>query len=266
MIITIIRIGTTRVPITRNRRIPTSNSPFEGSQKGAPPQVIRNLAGVGDPLEEISPRRTINDALQNTLVPPPVGARLALFKQAWEEITSDSWTLNIIRKGYLPEFKSHLRPKLSLQPERFESARNPQKSIQLQGCVDQLLEKKAIVRVETMSPSLYSNVFIVPKKNGQFRLVINLRQLNQLLLIPHFKMESSASLIRTLQQGEWATSIDLSDAYLHVPMRESFQHLLRFVVNGKVYQYRSLPFGLSTAPLVFTKICQPLAEIFTGTA
>ena len=206
-----------------------------------------------------------NDLLTCALTPlTPVGARLSDFRQAWERVTTDKWILNIIRKGYLPEFTSHLRPRLSVNPERFESARSPLKSIQLQDCVDKLLEKRAIVRVKAISPSLYSNVFIVPKKNGQFRLVINLRELNQLLLIPRFKMESPASLMRTLKQGEWATSIDLSDAYLHVPMRESFQHLLRFVVNGKVYQYRSLPFGLSTAPLVFTKICQPLAETLHG--
>jgi hypothetical protein len=54
----------------------------------------------------------------------------------------------------------------------------------------------------------------------------------------------------------WTTSLDLMDAYFHIPFVPAFRKCLRFVWDNTVYQFRSLPFGISTAPLVFTRVFQ----------
>ena len=54
--------------------------------------------------------------------------------------------------------------------------------------------------------------------------------------------------------GEWVTSIDLSDAYLHIPIHPESRKFLRFHHKETSYQFTSLPFGLATAPLVFTSL------------
>ncbi|KAK7907526.1 hypothetical protein WMY93_016138 [Mugilogobius chulae] len=54
--------------------------------------------------------------------------------------------------------------------------------------------------------------------------------------------------------GEWFTSIDLRDAYFHVPIAPSHQRFLRFAFQGKHFQFRVLPFGLSLSPRVFTRV------------
>lgn len=41
-----------------------------------------------------------------------------------------------------------------------------------------------------------SNIFIVPKPNGKFRPVINLRELNKFVHYEHFKMETFPFFIR----------------------------------------------------------------------
>ncbi|XP_069618604.1 cohesin subunit SA-3 [Ranitomeya imitator] len=52
--------------------------------------------------------------------------------------------------------------------------------------------------------------------------------------------------------------VDLKDAYYHVPIHEDFQKFLRVAVlmegNIRHFQFRALPFGLSAAPRVFTKL------------
>ena len=53
-------------------------------------------------------------------------------------------------------------------------------------------------------------------------------------------------------------SIDIRDAYLHVPMHQAVRKYLRFVVNKKVYQFTCLPFGLATSPREFTKLLRPV--------
>jgi hypothetical protein len=54
------------------------------------------------------------------------------------------------------------------------------------------------------------------------------------------------------------TSIDLRDAYYHVPIARECRKYLRFLWQGQLYQYCSLPNGLSSGPRVFTKILKPV--------
>lgn len=122
--------------------------------------------------------------------------------------------------------------------------------------VKSLLEKNAIEIVEPQNSDagFYSTIFIVPKQSGGFRAILNLRKLNKFIKNQHFKMETLRSVIQSLNTGDWAFSIDLSDAYLHVPIHSESRKFLRFAVEGIVYQYRVLPFGISFAPRLFTKI------------
>ena len=78
-----------------------------------------------------------------------------------------------------------------------------------------------------------------------------LKNLNTKLGSPSVHPESiRASVIR----GEWVSSIDLSDAHLHMPIHQNSRKYLRFCHNSQVFQFTSLPFGLATAPQVFTMI------------
>lgn len=52
--------------------------------------------------------------------------------------------------------------------------------------------------------------------------------------------------------------LDLKDAYHLIPIKKSHRKYLRFRFLGKLYQYNCMPFGLSTAPYVFTKLMKPL--------
>ena len=51
--------------------------------------------------------------------------------------------------------------------------------------------------------------------------------------------------------------LDLKDAYLTIPVHPTHQQFLRFQWQQKVYQYTALPFGLASAPRVFTKLMKP---------
>ena len=63
----------------------------------------------------------------------------------------------------------------------------------------------------------YSSLFLVPKKSGQMRPVINLRPLNQFLRYQHFKMEGIHVVKDLLRQGDWLTRINLKDVYFSIP-------------------------------------------------
>lgn len=83
-----------------------------------------------------------------------------------------------------------------------------------------LLRKQAIKKLLPPfgTQGFYSDVFVVPKKDGGWRPIINLKRLNSFLGIPHFKMESIKSLKDVVLPGDYMVKLDLQDAYLTVPM------------------------------------------------
>ena len=52
--------------------------------------------------------------------------------------------------------------------------------------------------------------------------------------------------------------IDLKDVYFAIPICAEHQEFLRFHWKGVAFQFTCIPFGLSTAPQVFTKVLRPL--------
>ena len=115
--------------------------------------------------------------------------------------------------------------------------------------------------MDPTSPGYYSRLFLVPKPNGSFRPIIDLKKLNQFIVVPSFKMETLFSIIAALQPQEWITKIDLKDAYHHILVHVNIRKYFRFVIAGTVYQFRVLPFGLSTAPREFTNTLAPVVHL-----
>ena len=70
----------------------------------------------------------------------------------------------------------------------------------------------------------------------------------------HRKVQNGKSIRTSLIPGEWVSSIDLSDTYLHIPIHPNSRKYLRFCFRSQVFQFTSLPFRLATAPQVFTMI------------
>ena len=114
---------------------------------------------------------------------------------------------------------------------------------------------------DSTSPGYYSRLFVVPKPDGSFRPVIDLKKLNQFIIVLSFKMETLFSIIAALQPQEWITKIDLKDAYHHILVHVNIRKYFRFVVAGIVYQFHVLPFGLSAAPREFTKTLAPVVQL-----
>ncbi|XP_069811274.1 uncharacterized protein [Dendropsophus ebraccatus] len=76
-------------------------------------------------------------------------------------------------------------------------------------------------------------------------------------------METVKSTVNLLSKDCFMASIDLKDAYLHVPIHSQFQKYLRIAIciNGSLFhlQFQALPFGIAIAPRVFTKIVAEMA-------
>ena len=121
-----------------------------------------------------------------------------------------------------------------------------------------LKSKGAIEEVSSCPNEFLSNIFLVPKKTGDMRPVINLKPLNVFVQKIHFKMENINTALHTIAPGDYLVSLDLKDAYFSIPIFKPHRKFLRFKWSDQTYEFTCLPFGYSLAPRVFTKVLKPV--------
>ena len=178
----------------------------------------------------------------------------------WSDEGAESWVAEVLRWGYQIPFR--WAPTLSRDPIPLPAyAPSSIRGKALEGEVQALLNKGAIELAPLPSPGFYSRLFVVMKASGSWRPVIDLSTLNLRIQQTSFKMETLQSVLLSVRPGDWMVSLDLKDAYLQVPMHPDSRKFLRFMVGGKVYQFKVLCFGLSTAPQVFTRVMAPVSAI-----
>ena len=117
-----------------------------------------------------------------------------------------------------------------------------------------MLAKGALEIARDPGTGFYSRLFLVEKATGGWRPVIDLSHLNDFVQLTPFKMETVASVLLSVREGDFLAYLDLKDAYFQIPIHGSSRKLLRFMSEGTVYQFKALCFGLSTAPQVFTRV------------
>ncbi len=185
--------------------------------------------------------------LHDTMIP------LSHFLHEWERLPGVSlWVLRTIRTGYTLQFGKN--------PPRFDEVHltvvnSAAKASVLQQELSSLLQKGAIEEVPQteVERGFFSRYFLVPKRDGGLRPILDLRRLNLSLYKGKFKMLTMRTIMSQVQEGDWFVTIDLKDAYFHIQVVHRHRRFLRFAFGGKAYQYKVLPFGLALAPRTFTK-------------
>lgn len=183
-----------------------------------------------------------------------IAGRLKQFSHQWKLITSDQFILDSV-SHYKIEFVAGF-PQQEVVPREICFSIQEQHIIQNE--IDKLLTKGVIKETTHCTGEYISSIFIRPKKDGTYRLILNLKNLNDHVEYHHFKMDTLQSAIRLMKQNCYMASVDLRDAYYSVPIDKEYQKFLRFSWRGKLFQFTCLPNGLSCAPRLFTKILKPV--------
>lgn len=187
----------------------------------------------------------------------PTAGRLSYCQQNWAQITDSPWLLEAISAGYKLELEA--KPRQPYPPV----FRAPAIAVsnQVEAEVGKLRQKAAIQEVDPCRGQFVSRLFTVPKKGGACRPVVNLKPLNQFVARKHFKMENASMIRDLLREGDWMTSLDLKDAFLSVPIHADHRKYLRFQWQKELYEFTCLPFGLTSAPRVFTKLMKAVMAV-----
>ena len=179
----------------------------------------------------------------------PVGARLQHFSHNWEAISS--WAHSVVSNGLGWEW-IRSPPPLRL----FHQRETPE----LLEFVSNMTSKGVIERCKVLR--FQGRLFSVEKRDSlERRVILDLSHLNLFIRCDKFKMTTVAQVRTLLPLGAFTCSIDLSDAFWHVPVAERFRSFLGFSLGRKRYRFRAMPFGLNVAPRIFTKLASSVVRI-----
>lgn len=188
----------------------------------------------------------------------PVAGRLRYYFNEWLHITNDKSILSWI-KGYHIPFLSEPYQTDIVKGRKYTH----KESYIIDECISDLLKSGYISPCTPCSKQFISPIFTVPKPNGKHRFILNLKELNKFIQLNHFKMEDYRTALKLIDKNSYMATLDLKDAYFLVPIAECDRIYLRFTwnsrqFNNQLFEFNVLPFGLCTAPYVFTKLLKPV--------
>jgi hypothetical protein len=100
--------------------------------------------------------------------------------------------------------------------------------------------------------------FVHPKKTGDVRILTDFRALNACLKRTPFPLPKISDLLQRLCGFRYATAIDLSMGYYHIPLDEYSQKLCTTILPWGKYRYRRLPMGIKNSPDIFQAVINDL--------
>lgn len=164
----------------------------------------------------------------------------------WKRITRNKVVLSIIEHGL--KFPSPSRNSIRWH----RACRTPPRAKHdLAKTLTEWLEHGVITPA---SPKDIMNLFFPVYQKNKFRWVIDCKVLNTLIVKQGVRYEGISKVRELIQKGDLLTSIDVKGAFLHIPIEPNSRYWLQFLADGVVYEFQTLPFGVSSAPFYWTKI------------
>ena len=146
-----------------------------------------------------------------------------------------------INTGDTPPIKQPLRRAPFKQQELIEAE------------VDKMLEAGV---VEPSDSPWSSPVVLVKKKDGTQRFCVDYRRLNKATRGDAYPLPRIDDSFDTLAGSRYFSTLDLASGYWQVEVEEKDKQKTAFSTRSGLYQFRVMPFGLSTAPATFERLME----------
>ena len=184
---------------------------------------------------------------------------MPLYPAAWRRIGASDTVLDWVTNGIKIPFHRVPEPAVLSNPS-FSNA----EKLFICAEIDKLLASGVIERVDEI-PRCVSPLKVVSKKNGNFRLICDLRYINDFCDVPRFSNEDVSVLPQIMGSNDRAITLDLRDGFFHFSVHPDYRTYLGFQYNGQWFVWCRLPFGWSGSPYYFHKCIRVLIEYLRGT-
>jgi len=127
----------------------------------------------------------------------------------------------------------------------------PPKAVIMRQHIQKLLDLDII---EPSRSPYASPCFLIPKKSGDMRLVVDYRRVNAKIRYDAFPVPRPESVYQCLSGATIFTKLDMNMAYHQLPLAEESKPITAFVTTQGSFQYKFLPFGLAVSPAALNRI------------
>ena len=101
-----------------------------------------------------------------------------------------------------------------------------------------------------------SPVVLVKKKNGEWRFCIVYRRLNSITVKDSHPLPRVDDTLDALAGSRWFTTLDFTNGYWQVEVAEDDREKTAFTTGRGLYQWRSMPMGLTNSPATFQRMME----------
>ncbi len=213
-----------------------------------------------------------NNVLSRGSAPPLFGREwLKKIRLNWREIKSvNKDALQTVLSKHKKKFRKGLgllkgiEATVSLKPQsqpRFCQARNVPYALKpkVEAEINRLLELGVISPVTCSDWA--TPIVPVVKKNGDVRICGDFKvTVNPALCVERYPIPRIEDLFASLAGGQRFTKLDLSNAYLQVPVTESSRKCLTITTSKGLFCYNRLPFGIASAPAIFQRAMDQILQ------
>jgi predicted aspartyl protease len=106
-------------------------------------------------------------------------------------------------------------------------------------------------RIRPSESPLASPVFFIKKKNGDRRLIVDYRRLNEITVKNSYPLPRIDELIQKWQGCKYFTALDIRSGYYNIRMREGDEWKTAFTTNRGLFEFLVMAFGKCNAPATF---------------
>ena len=131
--------------------------------------------------------------------------------------------------------------------------------------VDKAIEDMLQAKVIRPSNSSWSfPILLVPKKNGEKRFCVDYRKLNQITKNYVWPLPHIDDILASLKGSTIFSSLDLKSGYWQIPIDERDKEKTAFVCHSGLFEWNSMPYGLSNSPSVFAELMTHVLQGING--
>ena len=126
----------------------------------------------------------------------------------------------------------------------------PRRTTPVEDCIiwkhiDKMVKRKVIRK--SNSPWA-APILLADKKNGNVRFCVDFRHLNEKTKKDSYPLPRMDEILAALGSSSYFSSIDLSEAFWSIPIREGDIEKAAFTSKYGLWEFLSMPFGLCNAP------------------
>ncbi|XP_073057061.1 uncharacterized protein [Primulina eburnea] len=113
---------------------------------------------------------------------------------------------------------------------------------------------------EIQFPTWLSNVVLVPKSTGKWRMCVDFRDLNKACPKDHYPLPRIDQLVDSTSGYELLSFMDAYQGYHQIPLAKKDQDKASFVTSGGTFCYVVMPFGLKNAGATYQRLMDKVFE------